>query len=60
MAAEGAMKNVIHGLMLVLLAALLQQCAPVQGCALIAQKSEGPCRVGLPLGWYGDDAWRDQ
>lgn len=54
------MKLVVRAVMLVLLAALLQRCAPVEGCALIAQKSEGPCRVGLPLGWYGDDAWRDQ
>jgi hypothetical protein len=47
-------------IVLALLAVVLQHCAPVQGCALIAQKSVGACRVGLPTGWYGDDSWRDQ
>jgi hypothetical protein len=54
------MRSVLPALVLILLAVLLQGCAPVQGCPQIAQKSEGPCRVGLPLGWYGDDSWRDQ
>jgi hypothetical protein len=54
------MRAVLPAIVLALLAALLQQCAPVQSCPLIAQKSEGPCRVGLPPDWYGDDAWRDQ
>jgi hypothetical protein len=54
------MRALVPAIVLALLAALLQSCAPVQGCPLIAQKSEGACRVGLPTGWYGDDAWRDQ
>jgi hypothetical protein len=57
------MRTACRLVLLVLIALPLAHCAsvpPVQGCPLIAQKSAGACRVGLPLGWYGDDAWRDQ
>jgi hypothetical protein len=54
------MRSVLPALVLTLLAVLLQACALVQGCPQIAEKSEGACRVGLPPGWYGDDAWRTQ
>jgi uncharacterized protein YceK len=54
------MRAIVGTLVAALLAVTLQGCGSVQGCTQIAQKSEGPCRVGLPQDWYYDDSWRTQ
>ena len=62
------MKAIVRAVVLVALAVLLPQCtgtggggiAGMQGCPQIAQKSSGPCRVGLGPSSYKDDAWRQQ
>ncbi|MBI3514639.1 MAG: hypothetical protein HY060_11335 [Proteobacteria bacterium] len=56
------MKAVVRAVALAGLAVMLQQCGgqALVGCPQIAQKSTGPCRVGLPPNYYTDDAWRQQ
>ena len=56
------MKAVVRAVVLAALAFVLPQCsfAGMQGCTQIAQKSDGPCRVGLAPSSYKDDAWRQQ
>ncbi len=52
----------IRAVVLACLALFLQQCGgqALVGCPQIAQKSTGPCRVGLPPSYYTDDSWRQQ
>jgi hypothetical protein len=54
------MKAVVRVVVLAALTLILPRCGGVQGCSQIAEKSTGPCRVGLPTYWEYNDAWRTQ